>query len=773
MNFALGIDTGGTFTDAVLLNAAREVVAASKSLTTRFDLAQGIAASLDGLPQDLLARVDLVSLSTTLTTNSVVEGKGAPVCALLVGYDAQQIKTSGLADLLGVDAIESLVGGHDAAGLPLCALDEAACRAAIAKHAGRVSAFAISATFAVRNPAHENQVRAWVQAHCDTPVTCGHELASSLGAPRRALTAALNARMISHVKTLIDSVQRTLAARHIDAPLMLVKGDGSLINVQSALQRPVSTVLSGPAASVLGACALSGLDNAIVADMGGTTTDIAVVRGGLPALSFDGAMVGNWRPMIEAVKVYAIGLGGDSEVRLLGGEGLTIGPRRVLPLSLLVHQHPKYLAVLQRQQSESPHASQMRFAQALSADSAHLSRLNDSELRAWERLCKGPVDLEAANMDDRDLARAIARLERKGLAIYTGFTPSDAAHVLGMSTHWSQEAALCAARIWARQMRHLYGLGKWPLGDPHAPARDVVAKVTETICNKLIEAGLNDAGQMNENSAGKVAALLTAMALARHGAPASASASGPLSASASSTFAAGAVNAPLPAAGLGQHLPNPKPVIASEAKQSTATMEANASELPAHKHGARDGNSNPSESATPVNLNDIPWQTLAVPQRSADQLAHPVFALQFAPDMPLVGVGAPAASYYPAVALGLGVRLVVPPHAEVANAVGAVLGQVAQRVHITVTQPVRGTFKVFTPDGPQDFRGLDAAIAQARALAAKEAHARALAAGALDPQVLFSQEDNQVNNDIDGNVFFEATVTATAWGLPLRKVLPT
>jgi N-methylhydantoinase A/oxoprolinase/acetone carboxylase beta subunit len=721
MSFALGIDTGGTFTDAVLLNAAREVMAASKSLTTRFDLAQGIAASLDGLPQDLLAQVDLVSLSTTLTTNSVVEGKGAPVCALLVGYDAQQIKTSGLGDLLGLDAIESLAGGHDAGGLPLCALDEAACRAAIAKHAGRVSAFAISATFAVRNPAHENQLRAWVQQHCDTPVTCGHELASSLGAPRRALTAALNARMISHVKTLIDSVQRTLAARQIDAPLMLVKGDGSLINVHSALQRPVSTVLSGPAASVLGACALSGLDNAIVADMGGTTTDIAVVRGGLPALSFDGAMVGNWRPMIEAVKVYAIGLGGDSEVRLQGGEGLTLGPRRVLPLSLLVHQHPKFLAVLQRQQTESPHASQMRFAQALSADSAHLSHLNDSELRAWERLCKGPVDLEAANMDDRDLARAIARLERKGLAIYTGFTPSDAAHVLGMSTHWSQEAALCAARIWARQMRHLYGLGKWPLGDAQAPSRDVVAKVTETICNKLIEAGLNDAGQMNENSAGKVAALLTSMALARHSAALA-----------------------------------PQPMAASSAPApAPSTPKSESAAVP-----------------IPTDLNEIPWQTLATPQRSQAMPEQPVFALQFAPDMPLIGVGAPAASYYPAVAQGLGVRLVVPPHAEVANAVGAVLGQVAQRVHITVTQPVRGTFKVFTPDGPQDFRGLEAAIAQARSLAGQEAHARALAAGAADAQVVFSQEDNQVNNDIDGNVFFEATVTATAWGRPRRKALP-
>jgi N-methylhydantoinase A/oxoprolinase/acetone carboxylase beta subunit len=83
---------------------------------------------------------------------------------------------------------------------------------------GRVSAFAISATFGVRNPAHEVQLRHWVQEMCDVPVTCGHELASSLGAPRRALTAALNARMIFHVKALIESVQRTLAARAIDAP---------------------------------------------------------------------------------------------------------------------------------------------------------------------------------------------------------------------------------------------------------------------------------------------------------------------------------------------------------------------------------------------------------------------------------------------------------------------------------------------------------------------------------------------------------------------------
>ena len=668
MRYFLGIDTGGTYTDAVLLDQDKQVVAAAKSLTTRFDLAVGISASLDRLPKDRLAQVVLVSLSTTLTTNSVVEGKGSPICVLLAGYEAAQIKSSGLVELLGAEAIVALPGGHDAGGQPLTGLDEAASRAAILRHAPRVSAFAISASFAVRNPAHEQQLRAWVEELCDKPVTCGHELASSLGAPRRALTAALNARMISHIKALIASVKRTLALHEVAAPLMMVKGDGTLVNVASALQRPVGTVLSGPAASLLGACALSGLSDAIVADMGGTTTDIAIVRGGQPALSFDGAMIGDWRPMIEAVKVYAIGLGGDSEIRILGGQGLAIGPRRVLPLSLLAHEHPKVLAVLERQQHESPHASQIRFVQRLQGHDAMIDRLPDDELRAWEQLAQGPLDMEHCNIHDRVMSRALARLERKGLAIYSGFTPSDAAHVLGLSDHWSHDAAVFGARIWARQMRHLYGLGTWTLGDAVAPSRQVVDLVIATISQKLIEAGLNDAGHMNETNAGRVAALLTQLALS---------------------------------------------------------------------------------------------------QGQAAAGAHALFKLQFAPDLPLVAVGAPAASYYPEVARGLGIALVLPPFGEVANAVGSVFGRVSQRVHMTVTQPVRGVYRVFTPDGPRDFAALDAALALARDLAAGEAHLRALQAGAAQVDVRFAQSDNSVSNDIDGHMFFEAIVTAIASGPPV------
>ena len=667
MQYFLGIDTGGTFTDAVLLDASRQVVAAAKCLTTPFDLAQGIGGALDRLPAEMLAAVDLVSLSTTLTTNSVVEGKGAPVCVLLAGYDALQIKSSGLIELLGTDAIESLPGGHDAGGAALMPIDEALSRQAILRQAPRVSAFAISASFGVRNPEHELQLRALVESLCDKPVTCGHELASSLGAPRRALTVALNARMVSYVAALIAAVRQTLGQHRIQAPLMMVQGDGTLVNVARALKRPVGTVLSGPAASVLGACALSGRADAIVADMGGTTTDIAIVRGGQPELSHDGAMVGQWRPMVEAVKVYAIGLGGDSEVRFGGGEGLVIGPRRVVPLSLLAHEHPWILPVLERQQGEASHASQIRFAQRLQSDPAMVARLTDDEHAAWQRLANGPIDIERANIEERNLSKAIARLERKGLVIYSGFTPSDAAHVLGLSSHWSTDAAIFGARIWARQMRHLYGLGTWAQGDAVAPSRDVVDKVVATISQKLIEAGLNDAGQMNEANAGKVANLLTLMAL-----------------------------------------------------QGSAATGAG-----------------------------------TVPS---------VFSLRFAPQLPLVAVGAPAGIYYPDVARSLGMALELPPYAEVANAVGAVLGQVSQRVHLTVSQPVRGVFRVFAATGPCDFDTLAPAITHAQQLASAEARVRAIDAGAASATVVLSRWDNQVINDIDGNMFFEARVTATACG---------
>ncbi|MCG6659855.1 hydantoinase/oxoprolinase family protein [Halomonas campisalis] len=668
MSYRLGIDTGGTFTDAVLLDEADQVVAMAKRLTTRMDLQQGIADAVAALPADLLSQVELVSLSSTLTTNSAVEGKGAPIGVLLIGYDERQVQATGLVSLLGASSLSRLGGGHDAGGHELAPLDEAALRETVLAWRERVSAFAVSASFSVRNPAHERRAAELVHELTGKPVTCGHELAASLGAPRRAMTAALNARMIAYVAQLIEAVRGLLHRHRITAPLMIVKGDGSLVSADSAILQPITTVLSGPAASVNGAMMLSGHRNLIVADMGGTTTDIAVVRDGLPTLSFDGARVGDWRPMVEAIKLYSIGLGGDSEVAFDPGRGLAIGPHRVVPMSLLASQHPELHVALQRQLNIPPGSNHNRFAMRLQHDEALLGQLSPDEHNAWARLAEGPVEMLRAVEEERWLARALTRLERRGLVIFSGFTPTDAAHVLGVSHHWDAEAARLAAIIWAKRMRRQYGLGRWPEGDAEAPSREIFARVVKAIATKLIEAGLHDADSDAQQE--RLAASLAALIM--RGAPGAAK-------------------------------------------------------------------------------------------------ALSLFSLNFAPTLPIVAVGGPAPTYYPAVGEALGAEVVLPPQGEVANAVGTLLAQVVQRVHITVLQPIRGCFRVFLPEGPCDHSTLEAAYAMARQSGAERAEALAWRAGAAEVEVRFEVDENRVNNDIDGEVFFEARVTAVAIGPPFRN----
>ncbi len=148
-----------------------------------------------------------------------------------------------------------------------------------------------------------------IRAAAAKPVTCSHELSSRLDAPQRALTAALNARLTPQIRQLLEALGEVLRLEAIAAPLMIVKGDGTLMKAEVALEYPVETVLSGPAASVVGAGFLSGLADFAVADMGGTTTDVAVVVGARPVIREEGAIIGGWRTMVEAVDVRTCGLG--------------------------------------------------------------------------------------------------------------------------------------------------------------------------------------------------------------------------------------------------------------------------------------------------------------------------------------------------------------------------------------------------------------------------------------------------------------------------------
>ncbi len=662
MALKIGVDTGGTYTDAVLFDDHHGVIAAAKGLTTPHDLAEGIGAALAGLPAERYGEVELVSVSTTLATNAVVEGRGAPVCALLPGFNADHVARSGLGEVLKGDPVVLLAGGHHASGAEREPLDLAEAERAIVRHAGDVSAFAVSAMFGVRNPAHELALRDLIRRLCDRPVTCGHELSASLHAPRRALTAALNARLTPFIARLVGAVVSRLDALGIRAPLMMVKGDGSLVSAQTAMQRPVDTVLSGPAASVVGACFLSGRDTALVADMGGTTTDIAVVTGGRPETRLDGALVGDWHPMVETLSVYSIGLGGDSEVRYSGGEGIGIGPRRVVPSCLLADQYPDIVDMLSLHDTMGSSPRLGRFAVRLYHDPVLVSRLDAEETRVYERLVgEPPLSVDALTAENPRAARALARLVRMGLAIYSGFTPTDAAHVLGLSAHWHREAAVLAARIWARQMRHRYGHGNWAEGDAEGPSLSVLQRMTVLIAEALVRTGVRELDADQAVPADELVRFLSGVL------------------------------------GFG---------------------------------GGK------------------------------------VFQVQFSHEYPLLAVGAPARVFFPDAAKRLGVVLDVPYHAEVAGAVGSVASKVLQRARVTVTQPAQGIFRVHLEGGPRDFESLDEALDLAREHAVQAARFLARAAGAPDPELDVATDENRVDHDIDGSVFFEATVCATATGTP-------
>ncbi|MGH7185671.1 MAG: hydantoinase/oxoprolinase family protein, partial [Pseudomonadota bacterium] len=340
-------------------------------------------------------------------------------------------------------------GGHDHNGAAVRSLDLAALQAAAQTMA--VDAFAIASAFAVRNPAHEIAARELVVRLTAKPVTLSTELTSSLDAPRRALTAVLNARLISRVSMLIEAVKRSMAQLGIDCPLMIVKGDGTLALAEKVALRPIETVLSGPAASLVGAAWLSGLKDFIMSDMGGTTTDLGLLVGGRPQVSEQGAEVGGWRTMVRAIDVKTIGLGGDSEIRFGLNGALGVGPQRVVPISLLASRYKEVAAMLE----------------ADLADTEGGSMHGKFVLRPFGATVPAPAELSAREREMLDMVgerprpirriagspaaqRVLAALKRKGLVQLGGFTPSDAAHVLGLQDNWPGPAAALAARLMVR-----------------------------------------------------------------------------------------------------------------------------------------------------------------------------------------------------------------------------------------------------------------------------------------------------------------------------------
>ena len=230
MGYLLGIDTGGTYTDAVLLDeGATRVVASAKALTSRPDLARGIGAAIDAVLAAAgvgAAEVALVSLSTTLATNALVEGQGGRIALVAIGFSEAELARAGLADALKGDPVIRIEGGHGHDGGEARPLDLPALASALLS-LPPVTGFAVAASFATRNPAHERAARDLIRDRTGRPVTTSHELSAALNGPKRALTAVLNARLSGRLARLIDACEGQLARRGVAAPRRGGRGDGA------------------------------------------------------------------------------------------------------------------------------------------------------------------------------------------------------------------------------------------------------------------------------------------------------------------------------------------------------------------------------------------------------------------------------------------------------------------------------------------------------------------------------------------------------------------
>lgn len=656
MAFLLGIDTGGTYTDAVILDEGTDrIVASAKALTSRPDLAIGVGAAIDtAIAQaDIAAdQIAMVSLSTTLATNALVEGQGGRIAFIAIGFDPADLARAGLVDAVGNDPVVHLTGGHDHAGVQKAPLDVATLEADLVVIAENVTGFAVASSFAARNPAHEIAARDIIRAKTGKPVTCGHELSQALGGPKRALTAVLNARLVGLTDQLITAVEAHIMLRGLDAPLMVVRGDGALVSANIARRKPIETILSGPAASVAGASWLTGAKHAFVSDIGGTTTDICLLRDGKPAIDPQGARVGPFRTMVEAVAMRTHGLGGDSEAHFEGR--LSLGPRRVMPMSLFAHHYPDFahLALDQALGRDIPPMDGGQFV--LPQWDQWPIGLDPREAAIAGTLANGPMRVGDVAPSRLELA-ALRRLSGRGFVMLVGITPSDAAHVLGRLDDWDGLAARKALTLAARRRT---ALGTRIADDADALAQMIVDRLTHQTSDYLLQCAFAEDGWDDPS------------ALACH---------------------------PLTLAGL----------------------------------QGNDG----------------------------------LIKVDLALGQPIIGLGASAHSYYGAVGARLNTRVDVPDHADVANAVGAVVGQVAVRMSGSVTSAGPGVYVAHLDSGPQSFDTAKAAMDTTQEALRLRAIAQAHDAGVAHPRVTFTSDIAEAN--VEGQqMFVSAEITVVASGRP-------
>ena len=323
----LGLDVGGTFTDAVIIDAHR-VVATAKRRTTKDNLMNGIGEALDAVLEGYdTSNIEQVTLSTTVVTNTIVEAKEQVVDLYVITGPGRNVD-----DIFPVKPIY-LQGYTDHRGIVVERTPADAVRgiANMVQVRSGTDLAAVSAKFGVRNPQEELSITEELKNTYHT-ISNGSLLSGSLNFPRRTISAYFNSAVTPVFTVFKKNVEEALKVRNIIAPLHILKADGGSLPMEHMVSRPVETAFTGPAATVLGLSALGVIGNkhTVALDIGGTTTDISLWKHGKPLMTKNGVSIREYPSAVRSFAVTSVGIGGESVVRFKNGN-LTVGPERVGP----------------------------------------------------------------------------------------------------------------------------------------------------------------------------------------------------------------------------------------------------------------------------------------------------------------------------------------------------------------------------------------------------------------------------------------------------------
>ncbi len=446
--YIIGIDTGGTFTDAVLVDKiSGKVIATAKKPTTHYQLAVGTGEALaelfvnaanaaPGISDTLTPdQIDAVAVSSTLATNSVVENKGARVAIIVIGY-VKHFR-------LPVKAVVFVKGGHTIQGEEEEPLDIDYLVQLIHGLKTEVDAYGVCSAMSMKNPTHELVTEKAISMLDPKPVFCSHRISNLAGMQERAATAGLHAKLMPVMQEFIGGVQKAMTSQDLNCRLLVVSGNGKAMAADKIVSEAGLTVASGPACTAFFG-ASQGENDCLVIDVGGTTTDIAMLENGHPLLTTEGCQIGRWKTHVEAVDMYTGGIGGDSHVHVDTKGQLTIGPARVTPLCMAKDMVPvddwlgaennsKLIVLRPEAVGEVPDNELTRLL-------CRTSQLTPATIRKITGLSGIPLEVQL-----EDLAR-------KQLIFECGFTPTDALHVLGEIDIGDREVAARGAEILGRAM---------------------------------------------------------------------------------------------------------------------------------------------------------------------------------------------------------------------------------------------------------------------------------------------------------------------------------